>query len=292
MPGPVARWRRVVARLRCQLRHAGTAGDDRAPPSAGQPEAGSHGDARGDADRRSTATPATTSRASGCRRCQQANRRPELHRRRVTSTSPTRSSWATACILALPHLGGWEWAGRWMTDQGHRLTVVVEPLDPPELFEWFADLRKDLGMTVVPTRPDRGADGAEGVARQRDRVPAVRSRPRAQRCGGRVLRRAHHAAGGPGDAGAARSARRSCRSACTSPPHYNGHHASGAAAAPDRSVTAAACATTSPASPRPWRTSSSSSSAVPPSSGTCSNPTGPATPATDELRPSPRTSDD
>ena len=60
------------------------------------------------------------------------------------------------CIFALPHLGGWEWAGRWMTDRGHRLTVVVEALDPPELFEWFADLRKDLGMTVVPTGPEAG----------------------------------------------------------------------------------------------------------------------------------------
>jgi len=53
-------------------------------------------------------------------------------------------------ILALPHLGGWEWAGRWMTDQGFKMTVVVEALDPPELFEWFAELRNELGMTVVP----------------------------------------------------------------------------------------------------------------------------------------------
>jgi len=60
-------------------------------------------------------------------------------------------------ILALPHLGGWEWAGRWMTDQGHKLTVVVEPLDPPELFEWFVDLRTELGMTVVPLGPKAGA---------------------------------------------------------------------------------------------------------------------------------------
>jgi KDO2-lipid IV(A) lauroyltransferase len=60
-------------------------------------------------------------------------------------------------ILALPHLGGWEWAGRWMTDQGHRMTVVVEPLEPPELFEWFVDLRKDLGMTVVPLGPGAGS---------------------------------------------------------------------------------------------------------------------------------------
>lgn len=60
-------------------------------------------------------------------------------------------------ILALPHLGGWEWAGRWMTDQGYKLTVVVEALQPPELFEWFADLRKELGMTVVPTGQGAGA---------------------------------------------------------------------------------------------------------------------------------------
>lgn len=56
-------------------------------------------------------------------------------------------------ILALPHLGGWEWAGRWMADRGHRMTVIVEPLDPPELFEWFTRLRRDLGMNVVPLGP-------------------------------------------------------------------------------------------------------------------------------------------
>ncbi len=59
-------------------------------------------------------------------------------------------------ILALPHLGGWEWAGRWMTDQGFKMTVVVEALDPPELFEWFAELRNELGMTVVPSGPKAG----------------------------------------------------------------------------------------------------------------------------------------
>jgi phosphatidylinositol dimannoside acyltransferase len=59
-------------------------------------------------------------------------------------------------ILALPHLGGWEWAGRWMTDQGFKMTVVVEALDPPELFDWFVELREELGMTVVPTGPKAG----------------------------------------------------------------------------------------------------------------------------------------
>ena len=62
-------------------------------------------------------------------------------------------------ILALPHLGGWEWAGRWLIDQGYKMTVVVEPIEPPELFEWFADLRQKLGMTVVPL----GAGAATAV---------------------------------------------------------------------------------------------------------------------------------
>lgn len=61
-------------------------------------------------------------------------------------------------IIALPHLGGWEWAGRWVADQGHRLSVVVEPLEPVELFEWFADLRRQFGMKVIPLGPDAGSD--------------------------------------------------------------------------------------------------------------------------------------
>lgn len=61
-------------------------------------------------------------------------------------------------ILALPHLGGWEWAGRWVADRGHRLTVVVEPLEPVELFEWFADLRREFGMKVIPLGPDAGSE--------------------------------------------------------------------------------------------------------------------------------------
>lgn len=58
-------------------------------------------------------------------------------------------------ILALPHLGGWEWAGHWIATR-HRvpITVVVEALDPPELFEWFTAFRSKLGMNVVGLGPD------------------------------------------------------------------------------------------------------------------------------------------
>jgi len=57
-------------------------------------------------------------------------------------------------ILALPHLGGWDLAGAWLARQGARPAVVVEPVEPPELFEWFAGVRRDLGMDVIPLGPE------------------------------------------------------------------------------------------------------------------------------------------
>ena len=60
-------------------------------------------------------------------------------------------------IMALPHLGGWEHGGAWLWTQGHPITVVVETIDPPELFEWFAAFRRSLGMVVVPLGPAAGS---------------------------------------------------------------------------------------------------------------------------------------
>lgn len=60
-------------------------------------------------------------------------------------------------VMAMPHLGGWEWAGRWAVGQGHHLAVVVEPLEPPELFEWFASLRRSFGMDVIALGPNAAA---------------------------------------------------------------------------------------------------------------------------------------
>jgi KDO2-lipid IV(A) lauroyltransferase len=68
-------------------------------------------------------------------------------------------------ILALPHLGGWEWAGRWLIEQGYKMTVVVEAIEPPELFEWFVDLRQNLGMTVVPLGPSVAATVMKALRR-------------------------------------------------------------------------------------------------------------------------------
>ena len=59
-------------------------------------------------------------------------------------------------ILALPHLGGWEWAGFWLTEVKQvRVTVVVEAVEPPELADWFLGLRRELGHDGDPARARR-----------------------------------------------------------------------------------------------------------------------------------------
>ena len=65
----------------------------------------------------------------------------------------------TGAIIALPHLGGWEWAAFWLAQiESVPVTAVVEPLEPPELFEWFVDFRRSLGMNVVALGPTAGSE--------------------------------------------------------------------------------------------------------------------------------------
>jgi KDO2-lipid IV(A) lauroyltransferase len=62
-------------------------------------------------------------------------------------------------ILVLPHLGGWEWAGFWLTQVLRvPVTVVVEAIEPPELFDFFASFRRRLGMNIVALGPQAGAE--------------------------------------------------------------------------------------------------------------------------------------
>ena len=62
-------------------------------------------------------------------------------------------------IMALPHLGGWEWAGMWVARcQQVPVSVVVEALEPPEVYEWFVALREELGMHVIPLGPSAGTE--------------------------------------------------------------------------------------------------------------------------------------
>ncbi len=59
-------------------------------------------------------------------------------------------------VLALPHMGGWDVGGSWLARQGFAVSVVVEALEPPELFEWFVGLRRTFGLAVIPLGPGAG----------------------------------------------------------------------------------------------------------------------------------------
>jgi lauroyl/myristoyl acyltransferase len=67
-------------------------------------------------------------------------------------------------ILVLPHLGSWEWTAFWLTKvQGHRLTAVVERIEPPALYDWFVGFREKIGITVVPLGGDAGKAVMNGI---------------------------------------------------------------------------------------------------------------------------------
>ena len=60
-------------------------------------------------------------------------------------------------IMALPHVGSWEWGGAWLALKGYPMTAVAEPLDPPELYDYFVDQREELGLTIVKLGPGTGS---------------------------------------------------------------------------------------------------------------------------------------
>lgn len=68
-------------------------------------------------------------------------------------------------ILALPHLGGWEWSGRWLIHQGHKLHAVVEKLESQALFDMFVELRRSYGVDVIPLDERAGVMVQEALAK-------------------------------------------------------------------------------------------------------------------------------
>lgn len=53
-------------------------------------------------------------------------------------------------IIALPHVGSWEWGGSFLNSLGLGMTAVAEDLEPPELFAWFKAKRESIGIRIEP----------------------------------------------------------------------------------------------------------------------------------------------
>jgi KDO2-lipid IV(A) lauroyltransferase len=60
-------------------------------------------------------------------------------------------------VMALPHVGSWEWGGAWLALEEMPMTAVVEKLEPEALFEWFVEKRLAMGLTPVPLGDGSGA---------------------------------------------------------------------------------------------------------------------------------------
>jgi lauroyl/myristoyl acyltransferase len=52
-------------------------------------------------------------------------------------------------VMALPHVGSWEWGGAWLALKGYPMVSVAEPLEPPELYDYFVRIREEMGLEIV-----------------------------------------------------------------------------------------------------------------------------------------------
>lgn len=66
-------------------------------------------------------------------------------------------------ILALPHLGGFDFAGAFLAARGAAPIVVVEALEPAALFDWFVSVRDRVGMTVIGLDENAGTRVAQAL---------------------------------------------------------------------------------------------------------------------------------
>ncbi len=51
-------------------------------------------------------------------------------------------------VVALPHIGSWEWGGSYISTLGMPMTAVAEELEPADLFDWFKAKRESIGIHV------------------------------------------------------------------------------------------------------------------------------------------------
>ncbi|HEY5104544.1 MAG TPA: phosphatidylinositol mannoside acyltransferase [Acidimicrobiales bacterium] len=60
-------------------------------------------------------------------------------------------------VIALPHVGSWEWGGSFLNSLGLGMTAIAEELDPPELFAWFKEKRESIGIRIEPLNEHAGS---------------------------------------------------------------------------------------------------------------------------------------
>lgn len=59
-------------------------------------------------------------------------------------------------VLALPHVGSWEWGGAFLALEGYPMTTVAERIESKRLFQWFARKREKMGLLMLPLGTSSG----------------------------------------------------------------------------------------------------------------------------------------
>jgi KDO2-lipid IV(A) lauroyltransferase len=59
-------------------------------------------------------------------------------------------------VMALPHVGSWEFGGAFLAGSDLPMTSVAERIEPPELYRYFVEQRAAMGLTVLPLDADAG----------------------------------------------------------------------------------------------------------------------------------------
>lgn len=57
-------------------------------------------------------------------------------------------------VLVTAHMGGYDMAIQWLTLQSIKTTVLVEPINPPQLLSHVTKLRQSHGITFLSPQPD------------------------------------------------------------------------------------------------------------------------------------------
>ena len=75
-----------------------------------------------------------------------------VRRTRTVGEHHLRDAYAsgTGVVVALPHMGNWDWAGAWACATGMPLLTVAERLEPERLYDEFVAYRRSLGMEILP----------------------------------------------------------------------------------------------------------------------------------------------
>ena len=76
-------------------------------------------------------------------------------------------------ILALPHMGNWDVAGKWVHCLELPIVSVAERLEPERLYRLFERHRQALGMEILPLDTGSGAGRALGQALKENKVVAL-----------------------------------------------------------------------------------------------------------------------